>query len=364
MPSSASLRWRPTPRSDWRRCKSRPGPWESTIAPPILVRTRPLIDRQIVNVDLIPHALREDQRRLPPSLTDRFALQVTPPTFFTFALPEPTVTLGRYQHADFPIRATVQPGVDAKIEFSAKGGQIAPKEEGRTRVYAEFADGKGTIHSKILTNLTKHRVEVTGVGVKDGRRVALTRTFDLDIRAAFTVTPEPALLKLEPGGSGMVRLNVQRLPSFDGAIAVQLSPALGIELPATVTIPRGQSGVDVPVKIAPGRAAGRQSVQMNLSARSTASRKNSAADSRSRFSRRRRNSEPLAWAPCGFESMRKASAVGCVKRNRADAPIPRGTGASARLRLTHPTADFEPMHGFHPIRCRCCRRCGRRGGRS
>ena len=36
-----------------------------------LVTTRPLIDRQIVNVDLIPHALREDQRRLPPGLTDR-----------------------------------------------------------------------------------------------------------------------------------------------------------------------------------------------------------------------------------------------------------------------------------------------------
>ena len=44
-------------------------------APRSLVRTRPLIDRQLVNVDLIPYALREDQRRLPPSLTDRLALQ-------------------------------------------------------------------------------------------------------------------------------------------------------------------------------------------------------------------------------------------------------------------------------------------------
>src|SRR5207244_1236733 len=56
------------------------------------VRTRPLIDRQIINVDLIPHALREDQRRLPPALTDRFALQVTPASFFTFKLPEDTDT--------------------------------------------------------------------------------------------------------------------------------------------------------------------------------------------------------------------------------------------------------------------------------
>jgi len=59
-----------------------------------LVRTHPLIDKQIINVDLIPHALREDQRRLPPSLTDRFALQVTPPAPFKVELPEKLLTLG------------------------------------------------------------------------------------------------------------------------------------------------------------------------------------------------------------------------------------------------------------------------------
>jgi len=55
---------------------------------PTLVRTHPLIDKQIINVDLIPHALREDQRRLPPSLTDRFALQVTPPAPFKSSCPK------------------------------------------------------------------------------------------------------------------------------------------------------------------------------------------------------------------------------------------------------------------------------------
>src|SRR5205085_11876117 len=91
-------------------------------APPTLVRTRPLIDKQIVNVDLIPHALREDQRRLPPALADRFAVQVTPPAPFTVELPETLVTLGRYQHADFPIVTTRVPGFDGPITFSAKGG--------------------------------------------------------------------------------------------------------------------------------------------------------------------------------------------------------------------------------------------------
>jgi hypothetical protein len=230
------------------------------------VRTRPLIDRQIVNVDLIPHALREDQRRLPPTLTDRFALQVTPASFFTFALPEAALTLGRYQHADFPIATTVAPGVDPKITYSAKGGQLAPKEEGRTRVYAEFAKDKGMIHSKILTNLVKHRVEVTAVGVHGGRSVSLTRTFELDIRAAYTVTAEPALLKLEPGGVGTVRLNAERLKTFDGDVTVQFAPVLGIDIPSMVVIPRGQSSVDIAVKVDAGRAPGRQIIQLNTSA--------------------------------------------------------------------------------------------------
>ncbi|HYT93476.1 MAG TPA: hypothetical protein VEL76_32460 [Gemmataceae bacterium] len=235
-------------------------------ARPTPVRTLPLIDRQIVNVDLIPHALREDQRRLPPALTDRFAVQVTPPAPFTVELPEPLVTLGRYQHVDFPIVVTRGNGFAGPLTYSAKGGQIAPKEEGRTRVYAEFAEGKGSIHSKILTTLAKHRVEVTAVGVHEGRRVALTRTFDLQIRSAFAVTAEPPTLKTEPGAIARVRLNADRMKTFDGDVTVQLSPALGLTLPATVVIPRGQAGVDVELTVAPDRTPGRQSINLNATA--------------------------------------------------------------------------------------------------
>jgi hypothetical protein len=235
-------------------------------SPGVLVTTRPLIDRQIVNVDLIPHALREDQRRLPPALTDRFALQVTPSSFFTFELPEPLVTLGRYQHADFPISVIVHPGYDPKITMSAKGGQIAPKEEGRTRVFAEFAERTGTIHSKILTNLTKHRVDVTGVGVHGGRRVSLTRTFELDIRSAFVVSVAPPLLKLAPGATAKVRVSAERMKTFDGAVAVQLAPTPGLDLPTMVVIPRRQAGVDVTIKIDPQRMPGRQNINLNATA--------------------------------------------------------------------------------------------------
>src|SRR5206468_3731759 len=110
------------------------------------------------------------------------------------------------QHAEFPVVINRFPGFAAQpFTFSAKGGQLAAKEEGRTRVYAEFTPKKGdehlvvgSIHSKILTNLGKHRVDVTIVGVnpKDGRRVALLRTFDLEIRSAFAVAAEPSSTKL------------------------------------------------------------------------------------------------------------------------------------------------------------------------
>jgi hypothetical protein len=235
-------------------------------APPTPVRTQPLIDRQIVNVDLIPHALREDQRRLPPGLTDRFAVQVTPPAPFTVELPEPLVTLGRYQHVDFPITVTRRGGFAGPIRYGARGGQLAPKEEGRTRVYAEFAEGKGSIHSKILTNLTKHHVDVTAVSVHEGRRIALTRTFDLQIRSAFAVTAEPATLKLTPGATARVRLTADRMKTFDGDVSVQLSPPPGLTLPTTVVIPRGQAGVDVEVKVSVDSTPGRRGINWNATA--------------------------------------------------------------------------------------------------
>src|SRR5262249_21185006 len=94
-------------------------------------------------------------------------------------------------------------------------------------------------------------------------RVSLTRTFDLDIRSAFAVTAVPAALKLEPGASAKLRLNADRMKTFDGDVTVQLSPVLGLTFPEKVVIPRGQAGVDVEVKVAPDRAPGRQSINLN-----------------------------------------------------------------------------------------------------
>ena len=45
------------------------------------------------------------------------AVQVTPPSPFTFELPEASVTLGRYQHVDFPIVVARTRGFTAPLTF-------------------------------------------------------------------------------------------------------------------------------------------------------------------------------------------------------------------------------------------------------
>jgi hypothetical protein len=238
-----------------------------------LVRTQPLIDKQIINVDLIPLALREDQRRLPPSLTDRFAVQVTPPAPFTMELPESTVTLARYQHADVPVVTTRVSGFDGPVRLTATGGQLADKNEGRTRVYAEFPDATpqqprvtGGIYSKILSNVGKSRIEVAATAEHQGRRVTLTRTFELNLTTAFTVKATPAQVSLLPGGSAKVRLRLDRVKSFDGPVTLRLTPTQGLTFPETVVVPKGQSGADVDVTAAADAGPRKQNLTVTATA--------------------------------------------------------------------------------------------------
>jgi hypothetical protein len=236
----------------------------------VLVFTRPLIDKKSMNVDLIPIALREDQTRLPPSLTDRFAVQITPPSPFTFELPERLVTLCRYQTASIPVVTSRVAGFDGPISFHAVGGQLADKHEGRTRVYAEFPEAtakdpkvSGVVVSKILSNIAKNRIEVTASGVHQGRKVSLTRTFDLDLVTAFRFPSEQVKVAMLPGESAMVNFSMQRAKSFDGPMTFNLSPMQGLEFPETVTIPKGQSSVSFSVKAAEDLQPRRQGMSIH-----------------------------------------------------------------------------------------------------
>lgn len=238
-----------------------------------LVRTRPLIDKRYQNVDLIPLALREDQTRLPPSLTDRFAVQITPPSPFTFELPEPRVTLTRYQTAPIPLVTTRVAGFDEVIRFHATGGQLADKSEGRTRVYAEFPElgakqlsGSGVVVSKILSNIAKTRIEVTASGTHAGRTVTLIRTFELDLTHAYSITSDTPKVALLPGERGTVRIAVERRKAFGGPVTLHLNSFPGLEAPETVVIPKGQTFAEFAVKAQPDAQPRKQNWQLTATA--------------------------------------------------------------------------------------------------
>ena len=218
------------------------------------VRTQPLIDRQLQNVDLIPIGLREDQRRLPPTVQDRLAVQVTPPSAFDFDVPA-EVLVPRYQSGDVPVTIRRAGNYSGEISFTARGGQLGPKSEGRTRVYAEFPTSRdggskvnGQIRSLILTNLGKNRIDLTASALEGDRRVSLTRSFELNITSAFEMTSVIGKPVIPPGESTTFTVTCRRLKSFSGPVTMLLSPNTLFEMPESVTIPAGQTSATITVR--------------------------------------------------------------------------------------------------------------------
>jgi hypothetical protein len=235
------------------------------------VKTKPLVDRQLKNVDLIPYALREDQRHLPPSLTNQIALMITPLPPFDVELPESLIQLTRYQTADFPIVTKRSAGFTSPITFKVTGGQIGVEAEERNQVYARFSPAtpermtaSGTFFNRILTNLTKHRVDLTATADVNGHRVNLIRTFTLDVQSAFKPTIEPELPTTEPGGTVKVKLLANRVPTFDGPVTFTLGPQSGFTFPETVTIPKGAASVEVELKADPNLNPGRHNLRQQV----------------------------------------------------------------------------------------------------
>lgn len=235
----------------------------------VVAKTKPMIDRQLKNVDLIPYALREDQRLLPPSLLEKIALMVVPATPFTVELPESMVLLPRFQTAEFPITTTRSPGCTAPITFAVKGGQIGEEREERNQVYARFQPAtidrlqtSGIFHNRINTQLIKYRVDLTASADVEGRRVNLVRSFQLDVRSAFQPTYEPAVVNVKPGETAKVKIVANRVPSFNGPVTINLGPQPGFTLPASVEIPAMQPSVECEFKVEPTLNPGRHQVRV------------------------------------------------------------------------------------------------------
>lgn len=237
----------------------------------VVAKTKPLIDRQLKNVDLIPYALREDQRHLPPSLTDQIALMITPPPPFDVELPEQLVQLTRYQTAEFPIVTTRSPGFASPITFTVAGGQIGVEREERNQLYARFQPAtperlttSGAFFNRILTNLAKHRVDLTATAELNGQRVNLVRTFTLEVQSAFKPTISPELPSTEPGGTIRIKLLANRVATYDGPITFTLGPQPNFSFPETVTVPKGEPSVDVDIKVDPKLNAGRHNIRLQV----------------------------------------------------------------------------------------------------
>jgi hypothetical protein len=214
------------------------------------------LDRQLLNVDLLKYALRENQRRLPPSLARTVALQVTPPSPFSVELPEPTITLVRFLSAEFPIHTARRGGYAGELSFKAVGGQLGEESEIRRQVYTRFTPAtagqptpRGTFYSRNLPNDARDRVDLSTLGIVDGRRIELVRSFDLELKGGFDVTVEPKTVTVAPGETAAVRLLAGRNAPFTGAVTIEPQESPGLELPAKLEIPAGSDGVDLKIAI-------------------------------------------------------------------------------------------------------------------
>lgn len=223
-----------------------------------LVSTQPLVDKQLINVDLIRHALRDNQRWLPASVKDRLALQVTPPSPFAVEPAEEVVTLPRYQQAPLVMRSTRAAGFESPISFYAVGGgQFGEESEGRRQLFSRFpsataADASitATFHSRSQANDAIERIDISATSQQGARSIRLVRSVTLHVKPAFELEVEPKQLTLEPGATTRIKLSAKRLPSFAGAVTIAPAMISGVTVPQSLTIPAGQSSVEFDVVVA------------------------------------------------------------------------------------------------------------------
>lgn len=240
---------------------------ESAVA--AVATTFSLIDRRIKDKDLRLSALRVDQLYPPPSLTSRLALLITPPAPFDVRIPEANLLITKYIDGEFPIVTTRTTEFDSPISFTAQGGQIGPEAEERSHVFLRFPTATpnklnvtALVFNRSLTQYGKFRVDLSATASEETRRVTLRRTFEIDLKAAFSPAWEPATIEIEPGGTATVRLLANRTPAFDGVVTMTPSRLNGFQYPEKIEIPADQAIVDIEVRAAPETPPGGYQLRM------------------------------------------------------------------------------------------------------
>jgi hypothetical protein len=217
-----------------------------------MVITQPLVDKQLINIDLIRHALRDNQRWLPASVKNRLSLQITPPSPFNAEPAEALVILPRYQQAPLVVNTQRAAGFEAPITFHAVGGgQFGEEAEGRRQVFSRFPSSTGataaitaSFHSRSQANDATERIDISATSQHGSRSVTLVRSIMLQVKPAFELEIEPKQLIVAPGTTMKIKLLAKRLPSFSGAIKVSPTAFTGVTVPTALTIEESQSSIE------------------------------------------------------------------------------------------------------------------------
>jgi len=249
--------------------KEAPSPLEPLAV--VDVVAQPLVDKQLINVDLIRSALRDNQRWLPPSVRTRFALQITPPSPFGMELAAQEVVLPRYLQTPLRVALPRVAGFTDTITFRATGGgQFGEEAEGRRQVFYRFPAATagerevvGTFHSRSQANDAVERIDITATGVADGRSVTLIRSVTLRVQPAYELELATKTVSLAPGESTVVRISGKRLPGFVGPIAITPAapPPADVTLPAEQVLPADGSQIEFSLQVAPDAKPRRERIR-------------------------------------------------------------------------------------------------------
>ncbi|MBT4866604.1 MAG: hypothetical protein HON53_15990 [Planctomycetaceae bacterium] len=241
-----------------------------------IARTLPLIDRNPTGRG--PHGeafeLREDQRRLPPSLLDRIAVVVLPESPYDFEVMPKLVTLPRYVHADLQIQTQLGPHFEGPVSFVLRGGMLEANRLQAPTVTTEVSTAtseRSLVTAKLVsgvnTPLTRHRVTITGTAIQDGRTIHLTRTFELETKIAFSPAAESSQITLHPGETVKLKIAANRIFPFDGSLAISPVAPDGLILPNNIEFVQGQTHVTVELKVATDFKSGKYTVMLPAAAR-------------------------------------------------------------------------------------------------
>jgi hypothetical protein len=248
---------------------------ETSPGPTAVARTFPLIDR--VPTGRGPHGepfeLREDQRRLPPTVIDRLAVAVLPKAPFDFVIEPDVVVLPRYVETSFDIKTTFSDAIDGDVTFEARGGTLETNRlrKPTTESFIPPTNAKTKTVTARLTSgvnspLQKHEVTVTGAAKYQGRTVYLTRVFELAIEVAFDPQSKDPV-EVKPGETISVTLNANRLAPFDGPVVVDFDPVDDLQMPAQIKFAQGQSETKFELKVAEQHKPGKARIRFTSSAK-------------------------------------------------------------------------------------------------